>query len=55
MNEELKKLRKSVKMLEAKMEFHHENAKAMKDIVEEMGSDLDAFIDVYNDVQQRNE
>ena len=55
MNEELKKLRKSVQMLEAKMKYHHENARAMKDIVKEMGKDLDAFINVYSETQQRNE
>ena len=55
MNEELKKLRQSIQMLQTKMEFQRENSQAMSDIVEQMGHDLDAFITIYNDTQQRNE
>ena len=55
MNEELKKLRQSLQMLQAKMEFQRENSQAMSDIVEQMGYDLDAFITIYNDTQQRND
>ena len=55
MNEELKKLRQSVQMLQAKIEFQRENSQAISDIVEQMGHGLDAFITIYNDTQQRNE
>lgn len=47
MNEELKKLRQSVQLLQANAESQRENAQAMSEIVTQMGNDLDAFIDVY--------
>ena len=48
MNEELKKLRKSIKMLEAKMEFQRENSRQMFEITQQIGQDLDDFIEVYS-------
>ena len=48
MNEELKKLRKSIKMLEAKMEFQKENTQQMFEITQQIGQDLDSFIEVYS-------
>ena len=48
MNEELKKLRKSIKMLEAKMEFQKENTQQMFEITRQIGQDLDDFIEVYS-------
>lgn len=48
MNEELKKLRKSIKMLEAKMEFQKENTQQMYEITRQIGQDLDDFIEVYS-------
>ena len=48
MHEELKKLRKSIKMLEAKMEFQKENTRQMFEITRQIGQDLDDFIEVYS-------
>ena len=48
MNEELKKLRKSIKMLEAKMEFQKENSQQMFEVTRQIGQDLDNFIEVYS-------
>ncbi|MFP4090972.1 MAG: hypothetical protein ACLFT3_11760 [Cyclobacteriaceae bacterium] len=48
MNEALEKLRKSIKMLEAKMEFQKENSRQMFEITRQIGQDLDDFIEVYS-------
>ncbi|MFP4343043.1 MAG: hypothetical protein ACLFQO_21565 [Cyclobacteriaceae bacterium] len=48
MNEELKKLCKSIKMLEAKMEFQKENSRQMFEITRQIEQDLDNFIEVYS-------
>ncbi|MGB3588527.1 MAG: hypothetical protein WBA23_18415 [Tunicatimonas sp.] len=55
MNEELNKLRRSVKMLEAKSASFKEGVDGLHNAFEVFSTDLDAFINVYNETQQRNE
>ena len=55
MNEELKKLRKSMNLAEAKIAFLKEGEDGLHDEFKNINADLDAFIDIYNETQKRNE
>ena len=55
MNEELKKLRRSVNVAEAKIAFLKEGIDGLSQAFKDISTDLDAFIDIYNTTQQKNE
>ncbi|MFP4089445.1 MAG: hypothetical protein ACLFT3_04010 [Cyclobacteriaceae bacterium] len=48
MNEELNKLRKSVNLLKAQVNFFREGAQRVENAVEDMSQNLDAFIKIYS-------
>lgn len=53
MNEELKKLRQSVSVLKAQMSYMRESTQKVEKAVEDVSIDLDAFIDVFSQYQER--
>ena len=55
MNEELEKLRRSVNVAEAKIAYLKEGVDGLGQAFKDISADLDAFITVYEEVQQRNE
>ncbi len=55
MNEEFKQLKKRIQLLEAKMSFHAENAQEMVGILKDMQYDIDAIMEVNEEVQKKNE
>lgn len=55
MNDELKKLRRSVNVAEAKIAFLKEGVDGLSEAFKDISADLYAFITIYEDAQQRNE
>ena len=55
MNEELKKLRRSVNVAEAKIAFLKEGVDGLGEAFKDISADLDDFITIYSETQQRNE
>lgn len=54
-NEQLKKIRQSINVLQAKVSYQREAAQAVEKAVEDLSIEFDGFIEVFSDVQQRNE
>ena len=54
-NEELKKIRQSINVLQAKVSFQREAAQAVEKAVEDLSHDFDGFIEAFDAIQQRNE
>ena len=54
-NEQLKKIRQSINVLQAKVSYQREAAQAVEKAVENLSIEFDGFIEVFGDVQQRNE
>ena len=55
MNEELRKLRKSMDLAEAKIPFLKEGVDEVDEAFKTIDADLEAFVDVYDETQRRNE
>ncbi|MEM6842603.1 MAG: hypothetical protein AAF944_12830 [Bacteroidota bacterium] len=55
MNEELKKIRKSINVLQAKVAFQREASQAVEKAVGDLAEDVDSFIEAFDAIQQRNE
>lgn len=55
MNEAIKNLQRSMKVVQAKVAFLKEGVDGLNTAVDDMSADLDIFVDVYNESQQRNE
>lgn len=55
MNEELKKLKRSVNVAEARIAFSKEGVDGPGEAFKDISADLDDFITVYSETQQRNE
>lgn len=55
MNEELKKIRQSINVLQAKVSFQREASQAVEKAVEDLAQDMDSFIEAFDAIQQRNE
>ena len=54
-SEELKKIRRSINVVQAKVAFQKDAAEATQKAVEDLGHDFDSFIDAFDAVQQLNE
>ena len=51
-NEQLKKIRQSINVVQAKVAFQKEAAEALQVAVEDLGHDFDGFIEVFDAVQR---
>ena len=55
MEEELKKLRRSVNVAEAKTTSFKEGVDGLGEAFQDISADLDGFIEAFNAIQERNE
>lgn len=54
-SEQLKKIRQSINVLQAKVSYQREASQAVEKAVEDLAHDFDGFIEAFDAIQQRNE